>query len=66
MVVRADRPGPVAQVSLQQHQVAVADFLQRLQLDPAPRRLRRPGQVTGPRPGGAEQITQVRALTVEF
>ena len=66
MVVGADRSGQVAQVGLEQHQVAVADFLQRLQPDPAPRYLRRPGQITGPGPRGAEQIAKVRALTVEL
>ena len=66
MVVGTDRPGQVAQVSLEQHQVPVADFLQWLQLDPAPGRLRRPRQVAGSRPRGTEQIAQVRALTVEL
>ena len=66
MVVGTDRPGQVAQVSLEQHQVAVADFLERLQLDPTPRHLRGTGQVTGPCPCGAEQIAKVRALTVEL
>ena len=66
VVVGADRPGPVAQVGLQQHQGAVADLLQRLQLDPAARRLRRPGQVARPRPRRAEQVAQVRALPVEL
>ena len=42
----------VTQVSLQLHQSAIADLLQRLQLDAAPGGLHSPGQVTRPRPGG--------------
>ena len=66
VVVGTHRTGPVAQVSLQQHQVPVADFLQWLQLDPAPGRRAPPPQVTGSRPRGTEQIAQVHALTVEL
>ena len=51
VVVGADRAGPVAQVGLQLHQRAVADLLQRLQLDPAARGIHRPGQVAGRAPG---------------
>jgi hypothetical protein len=65
VVVRADRAGPVAQVGLQQHQGAITGLFQRLQLYPAPRSLYRTEHVTGPRPRGGEQITQVSALTVE-
>ena len=68
MVVGADRAGPVAQVGLQPHQGAVADLLQRLQLDPAARGLHRPGQVAVPRPrlaraGRTGPRTGARALT---
>jgi hypothetical protein len=65
-MVGADGPGPVTQIRLQLHQSAVADLLQRLQLDPAPGGLHRTGQVTGPRPGGTDQIAQLDALTLQL
>ncbi len=43
MVVGAHRTGTVAQVGLQQHQGAVADLLQRFQLEPAAGGLHRSG-----------------------
>ena len=66
MVVGADGPGPVAHIGLQLHQGAIADLLQRLQLDPAPGRLHRPGQVTRSRPCRAGQVAQVHALAFKL
>ena len=66
MVVGADGAGPVTLIGLQLHQGAVADLLQRLQLDPAPGRLHRPGQVTRSRPCRADQVAQVHALALEL
>lgn len=65
-MVGADGPGPVTQASLQLHQSAIANLLQRLQLDPAPGGLHRPGQVTCPRPGGTYQVAQLHALALEL
>ena len=48
---RCSPPRPVAQVGLQLHQRAVADLLQRLQLDPAPGGIHRPGAGHRPGPG---------------
>ena len=66
VVVGADRAGPVAQVGLQLHQRAVADLLQRLQLNPAAGGIHRPGQVAAARPGLGEQVAQVHALALEL
>ena len=65
-MVGADGPGPVAQVSLQPHQSAIADLLQRLQLDPPTGSLHRPGQVTCSRLGGTYQVAQLHALALEL
>ena len=66
MVVGADGPGPVAQIGLQLHQGAIADLLKRLQPDPVPGRLHRPGQVTGSRPCRTGQVAQVHALAFKL
>jgi len=66
MMVGADSPGPVTHIGLQLHQRAIADLLQRLQLDPAPGCLHRPGQVTRPRSGRTDQVTQLDALMLEL
>ena len=66
MVVGADGASPVTQIGLQLHQDAIADFLQRLQLDPVPGRIHRSGQVTHSRPCRAGQVAQVHALALEL
>ena len=66
MVVGADRAGPVTQVGLQQHQGAIADLLQRLQLDTAAGSVHRSGQVTPSRSRRTNQIAQVHALPFEL
>jgi hypothetical protein len=66
VVIRAHRPSPVAQVSLQQHQGPVAGLLKRLQLDPAARHPQRPRQIAAPHPRGPEQVTQIRTLMVKL
>jgi hypothetical protein len=66
VVVGADGAGPVAQLGLQLHQGAVADLLQRLQLNPAARHLHRPSQVTASRPRLAEQVAQAHTLPLDL
>ena len=66
MVVGAHRTGAVAQVSLELHQGAIAGLLERLQLDPAPGRIHRPGQITPPGPRRADQIAQLHALALQL
>ena len=66
VVVGADGAGPVAQLGLQLHQGAVADLLQRLQLNPAARHIHRPGQVTAPHPPLAEQVAQAHTLPLDL
>jgi hypothetical protein len=66
MVIRAHRAGPVAQVREELHQGAVADFLERLEPDPAACGICRPGQVTVPGAGGAHQVAQVHALAFQL
>jgi len=66
VVVGADGAGPVARVGLQLHQGAVTGLLRRLQLDPAARGIRRPGQVTAAHPRPAQQIAQVHALPLDL
>jgi hypothetical protein len=66
VVVGADGARAVSQAGLQLHQRAIADFLQRLQLDPAPGDGHRARQVARPRPRGADQIAQVHALTLKL
>ncbi len=65
-MIGADRAGPVAQLGLEVHQPAVADLLQRQQLDPAPGRRHRAVQVPGAGQGLAEQVAQVRALPLQL
>ena len=65
MVVGAHRRRPVAHVGEQPHQHAIAGLLKRLQLDAAPRDGHRPGEIAGPRPGGADQVAQLHALPFE-
>lgn len=65
-MIGADRSRPVAQVGLQPHQCAIAGLLQRLQLDPAPRGLYGPGQISGLRPRRAGQVAQLRTLAFQF
>ena len=65
LMVGAHRPGTVAQIGLPLHQGAMADLLQRLELDPAARHIDGPGQVTVPRPRLAEQVAQVHALALD-
>jgi len=64
-MIGADGPGPVTEVGLQLHQDAIAGLLQRLQPDPAPGRLHRPGQVTRSRPGRTEEVAQLDALALK-
>ena len=66
VVIGADGAGPVAQIGLQLHQGAIADLLQRLQLNPAPGGIHRPGQVTRSRPRRTDQVAQVHALALEL
>jgi hypothetical protein len=66
MMVGADRTGPVAQVSLQLHQGAITDLLQRLELDPATGRIHGSGQVPRSRPRRAGEITQIDALALQL
>ena len=65
MVVGAHRRRPVAHVGKQPHQHAIPGLLKGLQLDAAPRGGRRPGEIAGPRPGGADQVAQLHALPSE-
>ena len=55
VVVGTDGVRTVAQVGLQLHQGAIADLLQRLQLNPSTRGIYRAGQVTTPGPRLAQQ-----------
>ena len=65
-MVRADGPGPVAQIRLQLHQGAIADLFKGLELNPAPGGFQRPGEVTCSRPRGEYQVAQVHALALEL
>ena len=66
MMVGAYRAGPVTQIGLPLHQGAVADLLQRLELDPAARHIDGPGQVAVPGSRLAEQVAQVHALALDL
>jgi len=66
VVVRTDGPRAVAQIGLQLHQGAIADLLQRLQLNPATRGIHCAGQVTAARPRLPQQIAQAHALPLNL
>lgn len=65
-MVGAERARAIAKIGLEPHQGAVADLLQRLQLDPAPGGFHGSGQVTRARPRRAQQIAQVHVLSLEL
>ena len=66
MVIGAHRAGPVAQVRQELHQGAVADFLERLEPDPAACGIHRPGQIAVPGAGSAHEVAQVHALAFQL